>query len=87
TLPRINYTFDYLGSVEGEGKATFERIMEEIGSIDLISSLIQLAVYGWIIYLCGVATRVITGFSSTKSLLISTASLFVSILLSYVLGV
>ncbi|MEM4704410.1 MAG: hypothetical protein QXJ02_05005, partial [Candidatus Bathyarchaeia archaeon] len=43
TLPRINYTFDYLGSVEGEGKATFERIMEEIGSIDLISSLIQLA--------------------------------------------
>jgi hypothetical protein len=53
----------------------------------MISSYIRMAVYAWIIVLCGVAIKQLTEFSLTKSLLISAAAFFASIMVSYMLGI
>jgi hypothetical protein len=87
TLPQVRYPFSFLGGVEGEGEAALTKIMDETSWVNMISSYIRMGVYAWIIVLCGVAVKQLTEFSLTKSLLISAAAFFASIMLSYMLGI
>ena len=87
TLPQVRYPFSFLGGVEGEGEADLTRILDETAWVNMISSYIRMAVYAWIIVLCGVAIKQLTEFSLTKSLLISAAAFFASIMVSYMLGI
>lgn len=87
TLPQLHYPFAFLGGVEGEGQAELDVIFANTEWVNLVSSYIRMGIYAWIIVLYGVAIKQLTEFSLTKSLLISSAAFFASLMLSYLLGV
>jgi hypothetical protein len=87
TLPQVRYPFSFLGGVEGEGDAALATIMDQTSWVNMVSSYVRMGIYAWIIVLCGVATKQLTGFSLTKGLLVSAAAFFATIMLSYLLGI
>ncbi|MGB9854393.1 MAG: hypothetical protein ACPLRY_06275 [Candidatus Bathyarchaeales archaeon] len=76
TLSPIKYSFAYLGGVEGESAVAYNQILEETWLVNQIYSYVQAAIIIWTIALCGLAVRLLTGFSWAKSFLIAAVAYF-----------
>ncbi|MGB9960537.1 MAG: hypothetical protein ACPLKQ_08515 [Candidatus Bathyarchaeales archaeon] len=79
TMPVIKYPFAYLGGVEGESLAAYNKILAETAFVDQIYGYVQAAIVVWTIALCGLAVRLSTGFSWAKSFLIAAVAYFATI--------
>jgi len=112
TLPNVYYPIEVLVGVPGEFEAAYQIILDEITSVNMVGTIVQIAVWAWIIALGTFVTRAITrdkkiaeqvdmgkiatdtpisgeveGFSWMKCLLVSGASLFLTIIVLGLLGV
>jgi len=87
TLPRLDYSLEFLGGVKGETENAYDKIMEKTFLVSQISGYIQIAIIFWTIALCAIATRLLTEFSWSKSFLIATVAYFVTMMAqSFLLG-
>ncbi|MEM2099018.1 MAG: hypothetical protein QXU99_04645 [Candidatus Bathyarchaeia archaeon] len=98
-LPTLAYTLEWLGGVEGEFLEAYHTLSASVATINEISSIIQIAVYVWIVFLGAVITHDITTqgakdapslppFGWMKSILTSAASFLLTLLISgFLLGV
>jgi hypothetical protein len=87
TLPRLDYSLEFLGGVKGETENAYNKIMEKTFLVSQISGYIQIAIIFWTIALCAIATRLLTEFSWSKSFLVATVAYFVTtIAQSFLLG-
>jgi len=87
TLPRLDYSLEFLGGVKGETENAYDKIMEKTFLVSQISGYIQIAIIFWTIALCAIATRLLTEFSWSKSFLVATVAYFVATLAqSFLLG-
>lgn len=77
TLPALKYSFEYIGGVEGESEAAYNKILEETWLVNQIYSYVQIAIIVWTIVLCGIAVRQSTNFSWSKSFLLVVVAYFV----------
>jgi hypothetical protein len=87
TLPRLDYSLKFLGGVNGEPEKAYDTIMEKTFLVSQISGYVQIATLVWTIALCAIATRLLTEFSWSKSVLVATVAYFAATLAqSYLLG-
>jgi hypothetical protein len=99
TLPRIFYPLEVLAGVSGEFDVAYQVILDSIATVTLISSIVQIAVYVWIVALGAIIAHDMTAqavggaptvqqFGWLKSILTSAASFLLTLLiLGFVLGV
>ncbi len=103
TLPKLYYPLEFLAGIPGELEIAYNVILNQIGTINMVTAILQIAVYVWIAALGGFIVREVTAsppaatpsptptaapFSWMKSLLVSGASLLLTILIMYyILGV
>jgi hypothetical protein len=99
TLPRISYPLEVLAGVPGEFDVAYQVILDSIATVTLISSIVQIAVYVWIVALGAIIAHDMTAqavegaptvqqFGWLKSILTSAASFLLTLLiLGFVLGV
>ncbi|MEM3731166.1 MAG: hypothetical protein QXE74_05280 [Candidatus Bathyarchaeia archaeon] len=88
TLPTLYYPFKFLGGVPGESVSAFSEIAEKTWLVTQVSSYVQLATIIWTIALCAIATRLLTGFSWSKSFLLAAVAYFATLMLeNFLLGV
>jgi hypothetical protein len=78
TLPRLNYSLEFLGGVKGESDNAYNKIMEKTLFASQITGYVQIAIIIWTITLCAIATRLLTEFSWSKTFLITTVAYFVA---------
>lgn len=81
SLPRLFYPLELLGGVEGEFETAANKIWEETWVVIEFSRYLQMTVYMWTIGLCTIATRSLTEFSWSKSILLSTVAFLISLLI------
>jgi len=87
TLPRLDYSLEFLGGVNGETENAYKKIMEKTFLVSQISGYVQIAILVWTIVLCAIVTRLLTEFSWSKSFLIATvAYLATTLAQSFLLG-
>lgn len=79
-IPDIYYPLEVLAGIPGETEVAYQVILEQIAFVSNIGTVIQLAVYIWIIGIGVFITRAITELSWMKSLLVSGASLLLTII-------
>jgi hypothetical protein len=61
TLPNLNYPLEFLAYIPGEGGAAGQTIQTAIAQVLLAGSIVQVAVYVWIIALGAFIVRFVTG--------------------------
>jgi hypothetical protein len=87
-LPILYYPLEVLAGAPGEFEVAYQVIVDKIAFVTLVGGIIQLFVYVWTAALGTFVTRAITEFSWIKSLMVSVASLFATILiLGLILGI
>ncbi|MCW3998472.1 MAG: hypothetical protein NWF10_07885 [Candidatus Bathyarchaeota archaeon] len=79
-LPDVFYTLEVLAGTPGEFEVAYQVILDKISFVSNIGTSIQLAIYIWIIGLGVFITKAITELGWMKSLLISGASLLLTII-------
>ncbi|MDH7564194.1 MAG: hypothetical protein QHH24_04850 [Candidatus Bathyarchaeota archaeon] len=80
TLPSIRYPLELFGGPSNEAQVIFNKIAQDIGLVSQLVGIVGLLTFFWTIFLGGIATRQLTEFSWSKSLLIAAAAYMVSIL-------
>ncbi|MBS7632091.1 hypothetical protein KEJ15_00485 [Candidatus Bathyarchaeota archaeon] len=80
TLPSIRYPLELFGGPSNEAQVIYNKIAEEIGLVAQLVGIVGFLAFFWTIFLGGIATRQLTGFSWSKSLLLAAAAYMVSIL-------
>lgn len=86
TLPTINYPFELIGGVPGEGQSISEAILGQTWLVSEVSRIMQVAMYVWMIALCSLAVRLLAAFSWTKSVLVGAVAYLVTLLIAGFLG-
>jgi hypothetical protein len=87
TLPTLYYRFEYLGGVKAESETAYNEILNDVWLVSQINDYVQIAVHFWTIALCAIATRLLTGFSWSKTVLIAAVAYFAAVLAqSFLLG-
>ncbi len=61
TLPNLYYSLEILADIPGEAAVAFQAVQTDIAQILLIGSIVQIAVYVWIIGLGAFIVRYVTG--------------------------
>jgi hypothetical protein len=79
TLPTLYYRFQLLGGVRGEMENAYSEILNSVWLVSQIGDYVQIIVHFWTVALCGLATRLVTQFSWSKSMLIAAVAYFVAI--------
>jgi hypothetical protein len=79
TLPTLYYRFQLLGGVRGESNDAYNEILNSVWLVSAIGDYVMIIVHFWTVALCGVATRLVTQFSWSKSLLVAAVAYFVAI--------
>jgi hypothetical protein len=88
TSPTINYTLESLGDVSGESQVAKSKLSQDTLLLSQITGYTMIAVIIWTVALCALATRSVTEFSWSKSLLIATVAYFVTVLIqNFIFGV
>jgi hypothetical protein len=80
-LPDVFYSLEVLAGTPGEFEVAYQVILDKISFVSNIGTAIQLVIYGWIIGLGVFITRAITELGWMKSLLVSGASLLLTIII------
>jgi hypothetical protein len=92
TLPNLNYPLEVLAGVPGEFDVAYQVILDAVATVTLISSIVQVAIYVWIIALDAIITHDITAqaiegapsfpqFGWMKSILTSAASFLLTLII------
>ncbi len=79
TLPTLQYSFGYMGGVEGEAESAYQKIAEETWLVNMVYSGVQIVMLMWTVSLCAIAVRLTTEFSWTTSLLIAFVAYFAAV--------
>ncbi|MEM2937332.1 MAG: hypothetical protein QXJ63_02145 [Candidatus Bathyarchaeia archaeon] len=87
TLPTIKYPFEFMGGVKGESEAAYVKILEETWLVNQIYGYVHVAIIIWTVALCGIAVRLTTEFSWSKSLLIAVIAYFAATIAQNFLGI
>lgn len=77
--PRIKYPFEIIGGVDGEVKAAYAKIIEELWFVNQLLSYVQAVFTVWSVALCALAIRSMTEFSWSKSFLVAVVAYFATI--------
>ncbi|MEM2902889.1 MAG: YIP1 family protein, partial [Candidatus Bathyarchaeia archaeon] len=77
--PNIKYSFEIIGGVNGEVKAAYAKLMEEVWFVNQLLSYAQAVFTVWSVALCAIAIRSMTEFSWSKSFLIAVVAYFATI--------
>lgn len=80
SLPRLSYPLEYFSGILGESEVAHNRILEQTQFVYMINNYAQLGISIWTIALCAIALQLLTEFSWTKTILISTLAYFVSMI-------
>jgi hypothetical protein len=88
TLPNLQYPLEVLTYLPGEFDAAYQVIVDQIALVSLAGYVVQAAMYVWTVALGTFITRAVTEFAWMKSLLVSGASLLLTIIImGFLLGV
>ncbi|MCS7115030.1 MAG: hypothetical protein RMJ15_01595 [Nitrososphaerota archaeon] len=87
TFPTVRYPFEFLSGVKGESEAAYAKILEETWLVNQIYGYVQVAIIIWTVALCSIAVRLTTGFSWSKSLLITVVAYFAATIAQNFLGI
>lgn len=82
TLPRLNYTFDILGGVPGEGTSSYNVILEQTATVRLITNIAQFGIWAWTIALGALILHFTAELAWVKSILASVAAYVITIFVS-----
>jgi hypothetical protein len=82
TLSRVNYPFELISNVPGEGQVYYDAIVEQTAFVTLIGRVTQIVVYVWTITLSAIAVHLVGGLSWTKSFLAATVAYLATIFIS-----
>ncbi len=89
TLPVLHYPVEWYAGLPGEAAVITNAIATQTQTFSLITSIVQIAAYAWVVALNAVVLRILVPeFSATKSILASVAALILTILItSLLLGI
>jgi hypothetical protein len=81
-LPNLYYPLEFRGGVNGEGQSALDALAASTALASQISSLVNIAAIFWIVSLCAIVIRELTGFSWSKGFLVAVVAYFVSTIVS-----
>jgi hypothetical protein len=84
-LPNLYYPLEFRGGVNGEGQSAFDALAASTALASQISSLVNIAAIFWIVSLCAIVIRELTGFSWSKGFLVAVVAYFVSTIVANVI--
>ncbi len=86
TLPNIYYPLEYFAGVPGEATVAAQNLTNTIALFYNVSIYIQIAIYAWIFALNAIIVRAITAFNWGRTVVVSAASLLLTIIIGLLLG-
>jgi hypothetical protein len=87
TLPSLYYPLEVLAGTPGEFEVAYQVILDSIAFVTMVGGIIQAVVYVWIVALGAFIIRAIAEFSWMKCVLVSGASLFLTIIILGFMGI
>lgn len=88
TLPIVNYPVEWYAGLPGESTVIASAIALQTQTFSIITSVVQLATYVWLVALGALVVRaLVPEFSWTKNILASASALIVTIIIISLLGV
>jgi hypothetical protein len=80
TMPILRYPLEIVGGTKDEFATAYSKILDETWLVSQVTGFVRIAMYFWTIILAGIATRLLTEFSWTKSLLVAAVAYIISII-------
>ncbi len=88
SISAVYYPYELIVGAEGEADVFYNAILDQTATVSYVGRFTQIAVYIWTIVLCSLAVRVLTAFSSIKSVLIGVVAYLITILvIGFILGI
>ena len=80
-LPKLEYSLEYMGGVEGEAETAYDKILEETWLVNRVYSVAQTITLVWTVVLCAIAVRLAAELPWTTSFLTALTAYIIAIFL------
>ena len=86
TLPNIYYPFEYFAGVSGETAVAFQNFSNTVALFNSVANYMQIAIYVWTFALDAIIVRALTAYTWGRTIVVSAASLLLTIIIGLFLG-